>query len=172
MFTTTNSPECRSTTAGAFFLHSMAALLGCGLCADFAGVLLVRATGFDPASGNSNLLMWYSPFIWWAGLLLGLVVNWRSRSSVACLAWLSGALLLALLMADFFWVTRSWDRTITDIFPLLQGERSPDDVLGVNQLFFVWPAMNSFAYSLGASIPLLLGSTRASEQSARPSTPR
>ena len=133
MFTTTNSPECRSTTAGAFFLHSMAALLGCGLCADFAGVLLVRATGFDPASGNSNLLMWYSPFIWWAGLLLGLIVNWRSRDSVACLTWLSGALLLALLMADFFWVTRSWDRTMADVFPLLQGERSPDDALGVNQ---------------------------------------
>jgi hypothetical protein len=56
MFTKTDSPECRSTSAGAFLLHSMAALLGCGLCADFAGVLLVRATGFDPASSNSNLL--------------------------------------------------------------------------------------------------------------------
>jgi hypothetical protein len=111
--------------------------------------------------------MWYSPFIWWAGLLLGLIVNWRSRGTVACLTWLSGALLLALLMADFFWITRSWDRTMADIFPLLQAERSPDDALGVNQLFFVWPAMNSFAYSLGASIPLLLGSTRASEHTSR-----
>jgi hypothetical protein len=164
MFTKTNSPEGCSTSAGAFLLHSMTALLGCGLCADFAGVLLVRTTGFDPASSNSNLLMWYSPFIWWAGLLLGLIANWRSRSSVACLTWLSGALLLALLMADFYWITRSWDRTMMDIFPLLHGESSPDDVLGVNQIFFVWPAMNSFAYSLGASIPLLLGDPRARER--------
>lgn len=95
------------------------------------------------------------------------IVNWRSRDSVACLTWLSGAVLLTLLMADFFWVTRSWDRTMADVFPLLQGERSPDDALGVNQLFFVWPAMNSLAYSLGASIPLLLGSTKAREHTSR-----
>jgi hypothetical protein len=35
--------------------------------------------------------------------------------------------LLTLLTADFFWVTRSWDRTWADIFPLLQGERSPQE---------------------------------------------
>jgi hypothetical protein len=157
----------KTTSAGDFLLHSMAALLGCGFCAAFAGVLLVRAIGFDPASSNSNLLMWYSPVIWWAGLLLGFITNWRSRSSVACLTWLSGVLLLSLLMADFYWVTRNWDRTWADIFPLLQGERSADDALGINQLFFVWPAMNSFAYSLGASIPLLLGSTRVREQTSR-----
>jgi hypothetical protein len=167
MFTKTDFPDRHSTSAGDFLLHSMAALLGCGLCAAFTGVLLVRATGFDPASSNSNLLMWYSPLIWWAGLLLGLITNWRSRSFVACLTWLSGALLLALLTADFFWVTRSWDRTMSDIFPLLRGEASPDDALRVNQLFFVWPAMNSFAYSLGASIPLLLGSTSAREHTSR-----
>ena len=58
----------------------------------------------------------------------------------ACTTWLSGVLLLSLLAADFFWVTRSWDRTRADIFPLWQGEHSPDDELGIIQPFFVWPA--------------------------------
>ena len=101
--------------------------------------------------------MWYSPTIWWAGLLLGFILNWRARGYAACTTWLSGVLLLGLLAADFFWVTRSWDRTRADIFPLWQGEHSPDDELGIIQLFLVWPAINSFAYSLGASVPFLFG---------------
>lgn len=146
--------EDGSSPARSIFVHHLAAIVGCGYYAAFTGVVIVRATGFDPAS---NLLMWYSPTIWWAGLLLGFVLNWRARNYGACTTWLSGILLLGLLAADFFWVTRSWDRTRADIFPLWQGEHSPDDELGIIQLFFVWPAINSFAYSLGASIPLLLG---------------
>jgi hypothetical protein len=135
----------------------MAAIGGGGFCAAFAGVLLVRATGFDPASSNSNLLMWYSPLIWWAGPLLGYLLNRRARSTVACYTWLAGALLLGFLALDLFWTNHSWERTLVDLFPLWHGEHSPDDELGLYQLFFIWPAINSFAYSLGASIPLLFG---------------
>jgi hypothetical protein len=73
------------------------------------------------------------------------------------MTWISGILLLGLLAADFYWVTRSWERTRLDLFPLWQGEHSPDDELGIVQLLFVWPAINSFAYSFGAGIPFLLG---------------
>ena len=150
----TASPEDGYTPAGSVLAHNITAIVGCGYCAAFTGAAIVRATGFDPAS---NLLMWYSPTIWWAGLLLGFILNWRARGYAACTTWLSGVLLLGLLAADFFWVTRSWDRTRADIFPLWQGEHSPDDELGIIQLFFVWPAINSFAYSLGASVPFLFG---------------
>jgi hypothetical protein len=135
----------------------MVAMFGGGFCAAFTGVLIVRATGFDPAISNSNLLMWYSPLIWWAGLLFGAVLNWRPRRSVPCWTWLAGALVLGFLAMDIFWATRSWAHTRADIFPLWHAENSPEDQLGLIQLFFVWPAVNSFAYSLGASIPLLFG---------------
>jgi hypothetical protein len=135
----------------------MVAMFGGGFCAAFTGVLIVRATGFDPAISNSNLLMWYSPLIWWAGLLLGLILNWRARSATACWTWLAGAILLGFLATDIYWATRSWPHTRADIFPLWHAENSPEDQLGLIQLFFVWPAINSFAYSLGASIPLLFG---------------
>jgi hypothetical protein len=133
----------------------MAAIGGGGFCAAFAGVLLLRATGFDPASGNSDLLMWYSPLIWWAGPLLGYFMNRRARSPIACYTWLVGALLLGFLALDLFWTNHSWERTLIDLFPLRAGEHGPDDALGLYQLFFIWPAINSFAYSIGASIPVI-----------------
>jgi hypothetical protein len=155
MATVTDELEVPSVSAGSFLAHSVTALLGCGFCAAYAGVLLVRATGFDPAAHNSNLFMWYSPLIWWAGLLFGFIAHRRNGGSAACFTWVSGVLLLGLLMAVFFWTTLSWDRTVADIFPLGQAEGSPDDQLGVTQLFFVWPAVNSFAYSIGATLSLL-----------------
>ena len=158
MFTKADFSEERSTFAGTLLVHSIAAMLGSGFCAAFAAVLIARAVGLDPASSNSNLCLWYSPLIWCSGLLLGVIVNWRVRDSAACMTWVSGAALLGLLMADLLLATGDWDRMAADIFPLSQAESSPDDVLGVTQLFFVWPAINSFAYSLGASIPLLFGS--------------
>ena len=115
----TASPEDGSIPAGSVLAHNITAIVGCGYCAAFTGAVIVRATGFDPAS---NLLMWYSPTIWWAGLLLGLILNWRARGYAACTTWISGILLLGLLASDFFWVTRSWDRTRADLFPLWQGE--------------------------------------------------
>jgi hypothetical protein len=151
------SPEDGYTPTESVLVHNITAIVGCGYCAAFTGTVIMRATGTEPASSNANLLMWYSPTVWWSGLLLGFVLNWRVRSYAACMRWLSGILLLGLLAADFYWVTRSWERTRVDIFPIWQGEHSPDDELGVIQLFFVWPAINSFAYSFGASIPLLLG---------------
>jgi hypothetical protein len=153
-------PDDGFTPTRSAFVHNITAIVGCGYCAAFTGAVIIRATGFDPASSNTNLLMWYSPAVWWAGLFLGFVLNWRKRDYAACMTWLSGILLLSLLASDLFWVTRSWDQTRADIFPLWRGEHSPDDELGIIQLFFVWPAINSIAYSLGASIPLLLGTKR------------
>jgi hypothetical protein len=153
------------------FGNSMIAMFGGGFCAAFTGVLIARATGFDPATSNSNLLMWYSPLIWWAGLLLGFRLNWRARESRACWTWLSGALLLAFLAADLYWATRSWDHTRADIFPLWHAENSPEDQLGLIQLFFVWPAVNSFAYSLGAALPLVFGDRSHQNRVAHSSHP-
>jgi hypothetical protein len=143
--------------APGFLLHCMAAIGGGGFCAAFAGVLLVRAIGFHSASSNSNLLMWYSPLIWWAGPLLGYLSNRRTRSTAGCYAWVPGTFLLGFLALDLFWTNHSWDRTLVDLFPLRHGQHCPDDELGLYQLFFIWPAINSFAYSLGASIPLVFG---------------
>jgi len=148
-----------------FLLHCVAAMFGGGFCAAFAGVLLARFTGLDSASSNSNLVMWYSPLIWWAGLLLGFILNRRARSSVACYTWLAGALVLAFLATDLYWATRSWSHVRADVFPLWRSEHSPEDELGLLQLFFVWPAINSFAYALGASIPLLFGRSTQHEHS-------
>jgi len=152
--------------APSFLLHCMAAIGGGGFCAAFAGVLLLRAIGFNPASSNSNILMWYSPLIWWAGPLLGYLMNRRTRSTVACYTWVPGALLLGFLALDLFWTNHSWERTLVDLFPLWHGEHSPDDELGLYQLFFIWPAINSFTYSLGAGIPLVF------ERHVHPERPR
>jgi hypothetical protein len=151
----------RSVSVRSFLTNSVAALLGCGWCAAYAGVLLARAMGFDPASHDSNLFMWYSPLIWWAGLVFGFVASWRSRNAVACFTWLSGAVLLGLLLADLFWATLSWERAIMAVFPLRHGESSPDDQLGFAQLFVVWPALNSLTYSIGATLALLFGDKKS-----------
>ena len=42
--------EARRISAGAFLTNSVTAMLGCGCCAAYAGVVLTRSAGFDPAA--------------------------------------------------------------------------------------------------------------------------
>jgi hypothetical protein len=142
---------------GSFFLHTLTAMLGGGFCACFLHLLLMRTAA---RSADPNLFLWYSPLSWWPGLLLGFAMNRRARNSSGCFVWLSGGLLLVALALILFWANQSWDHTISDLFPLSSAEHSPDDELGLCQLFFVWPAVNAVAYSLGASLAALLSATR------------
>jgi hypothetical protein len=139
--------------SGSFFLHTLSAMLGGGFCACFLHLLLMR-TGL--LASDPNLLLWYSPLTWWPGLLLGFAAGRRERNSHAGLVWLSGALTLGALTVILFWTNHNWERTLADLFPLSTADHSPDDELGLCQLFFVWPAVNAFAYSLGASLASLL----------------
>jgi len=102
---------------------------------------------------------WYSPWVWWPGIVLGFVVNRRTLQRAACLVWLPGLLWLAIgiLHIATGWhpvgVSRMTEVRIS-LFPLEQGECRWTECVYV--LFTTYPALNSITYSIGAAIALLI----------------
>jgi hypothetical protein len=110
--------------------------------------IALRLVGLGPIRSAD---VWYSPFVWWPGLLLGFLVNRRTLHKAACSVWFPGLLLLALGILNM----RSrydWTQVRINLFPLKQGECGTTECLSV--LFYTWPALNAITYSIGAALGL------------------
>jgi hypothetical protein len=131
------------------------------LCSMLISMFLIgalRAIRLDGLISRLNFDAWYEPLVWGPGLLFGFFVNRRTLQRAACFVWFSGLLWLAwgILSIASGWrpdgVSPMTEVRI-ELFPRKQGECGMTECLGL--LFYVWPAVNSVAYSIGASIALL-----------------
>ena len=112
---------------------------------------------------------WYGPFVWWPGLALGLFVNRRTLHRAACFVWIPG---LVWLDCGIINTSRGWHpvgispmaKVRIELFPLKQGECGMTECLGV--MFYTWPALNSVAYSIGATMALVFNRTGARSDEA------
>ena len=138
--------------------HSMLAMPFGAVCAIHGMVavgVVLRLINLGPLRALDT---WYGPFVWWPGLLLGFFVNRRVLQRAACFVWLAGLVWLAvgILSVATSWrpVGMPWTTYAGDeLFPLQQGACTTNECLRV--LFCTWPAVNSVAYSIGATFAFL-----------------
>lgn len=119
-----------------------------GILGFFMLAIALRLVGLVPIRSAD---VWYSPFVWWPGLLFGFLINRRTFHKAACFAWFPGLLLLGLGILNM----RSrydWTQVRINLFPLKQGECGTTECLGV--LFYTQPALNAITYSIGAALAL------------------
>jgi hypothetical protein len=114
----------------------------------------MRVIGIGPFHAAD---VWYTPFVWWPGLLLGFLVNRGRLHRAACFVWFPGLLWLLygiLSKATVGPEGMSWmTRVRNELFPLKQADCSMSECLGL--LVTTWPALNSITYSIGAAFALL-----------------
>lgn len=138
-----------------FLLHFTIAIPG-SLVAKLLMTYLLMATGIWHTWGGNDV--WYSWTVWICGLVLGIAANTLMGQRIACFAWLAGAIWIVC------WITLavagshgSADLTavIQNMFPTGPCRNT----IGGFCLFFAIvtiPAMNSFSYSIGATLGLAL----------------
>jgi hypothetical protein len=141
--------------------HTVIAMPVSVVCSVLCGILVqvvLTAVGEGGLPRQANFDAWYWPFIWGPALVLGLLVNRRTLQRAACFVWFPGLLWLA---SGILRIATGWHpdgvspmtEVRIELFPRKQGECGMTECLGV--LFYVWPAINSVAYSIGAAIALL-----------------
>ena len=108
----------------------------------------------------------YSPIIWGSGIMLGFLVNRKTRSTSACWVGVVGILLLVLSIGYFHKGYESsvyaktqtnnsyWTYTNNQLFTLDLRKCGGGECLG--ELFFTTPVVSSIGYSIGALLGLRL----------------
>jgi hypothetical protein len=147
--------------------HAVIAMPVSVICMILGGILIgvvMRVVGIRPFRAVD---VWYTPFVWWPGLVLGFLVNRRRLHRAACLVWFPGLLWLAygILSTATAWRPEgmSWMTKVRiDLFPLKGGECGTTECMG--EAFYTWPALNSVAYSISAAVALLINQDEPKSQ--------
>lgn len=103
-----------------------------------------------------------SPFLWGPGAVLGFLVNKTARSRLACWVWLPGVVwVVNPILASI----RDYDprysqgctptQNMLNEFFILNSHRCGGASTVLTGLFFVLPALNAIAYSIGAAVALI-----------------
>ncbi len=158
-------------------LHGFAAMIA-------SPVIVVLLVGIAKGIlGNSPLKFiverggFANPLVWGPGLVLGLVVNRRTRNPLACWVWLIAVAWLAYGILDSlrgydprFYQGCSARENVVNAFFVLNAYRCGGGSSTLEGLIFTTPAVCSAAYSVGAWIALRLNSVKGESTLPSPFT--
>jgi hypothetical protein len=157
----------RGAGYASFLLHTSVAMVVCPMVA--LAACLGSVIFFNNSHGINSVLNAggaASPFLWWPGLILGLLVNRLVPKSTACWVWLAGMVWMACgLFVSLF----SYHSRFAGICSPLDSIRNGFFSYGSysssycgdhkNLILFSVPTFNSIAYSLGAWVAPRFGAS-------------